>query len=418
MVSPNKAKEKRSSSRQKQSYPRRSSQSGGSINHEGSTLPQLDFEPGYDIPLSASWTLTRGTTRYIWQRRMRKKQLSKQAKKCTAIQRCPSALKMLEPLINGLWTNLLKDRSAESYRPRTYIRGQILVDFIIEKPDKDPSTAEMPAKEEVPEPWTLFKDVSSCVEGPPSRAKKSSAEAHPNNLSMVVLQIENQHLRPLFEIPMKGEIVSGNGKQFVNNPFKDWCEKLNIKQRFASVKHPQTNGMVERANRSLGEGNSLENDGDAMFIELIKKYDDSSEEELEEDGNVVTREELSVGNDPESLRGISNFTRRGRGMHIFVGNFIYVSDLLIVEDISSVIDFSLSQVVHGRPFVEVFNMTYDSSLGIVKFTNGTDEIAYMMPHKIEQFKSLSNMEKEHKQSVYFRSEKDKRRGVDYVMNKK
>ncbi|GJV71264.1 reverse transcriptase domain-containing protein [Tanacetum coccineum] len=32
------------------------------------------------------------------------------------------------------------------------------------------------------------------------------------------------------------------------------CEKLNIKQRFASVKHPQTNGQVERANRSLGEG--------------------------------------------------------------------------------------------------------------------------------------------------------------------
>ncbi|GKE98758.1 reverse transcriptase domain-containing protein, partial [Tanacetum coccineum] len=35
---------------------------------------------------------------------------------------------------------------------------------------------------------------------------------------------------------------------------KDWCEKLNIRQRFASVKHPQTNGHVERANRSLREG--------------------------------------------------------------------------------------------------------------------------------------------------------------------
>ncbi|GJS65354.1 hypothetical protein Tco_0679918 [Tanacetum coccineum] len=37
-----------------------------------------------------------------------------------------------------------------------------------------------------------------------------------------------------------------------------------------------------------------ENDGDIMFVELIKKYDDSSEEELEEDDNVVTREELGV----------------------------------------------------------------------------------------------------------------------------
>ncbi|GJV70845.1 reverse transcriptase domain-containing protein [Tanacetum coccineum] len=53
---------------------------------------------------------------------------------------------------------------------------------------------------------------------------------------------------------LPGEIISDNGKQFSDNPFKDWCEKLNIAQRFASVKHPQSNGLVERANRSLGEG--------------------------------------------------------------------------------------------------------------------------------------------------------------------
>nr|GEX67171.1 reverse transcriptase domain-containing protein [Tanacetum cinerariifolium] len=39
-----------------------------------------------------------------------------------------------------------------------------------------------------------------------------------------------------------------------DNPFKDWCEKLCIRQCFASVKHPQANDLVERANRSLGEG--------------------------------------------------------------------------------------------------------------------------------------------------------------------
>nr|GEU82006.1 reverse transcriptase domain-containing protein [Tanacetum cinerariifolium] len=55
-----------------------------------------------------------------------------------------------------------------------------------------------------------------------------------------------------FGIP--GEIISDNGKQFADNPFKDWCDKLNITQRFASVKHSQSNGLVKRANRSLGEG--------------------------------------------------------------------------------------------------------------------------------------------------------------------
>ncbi|GJX98704.1 reverse transcriptase domain-containing protein [Tanacetum coccineum] len=49
--------------------------------------------------------------------------------------------------------------------------------------------------------------------------------------------------------------ITGNQvKKFVDNPFKDWCEKLNITQRFASVKHPQSNRLVKRANRSLSEG--------------------------------------------------------------------------------------------------------------------------------------------------------------------
>ncbi|GJZ86758.1 reverse transcriptase domain-containing protein [Tanacetum coccineum] len=55
-----------------------------------------------------------------------------------------------------------------------------------------------------------------------------------------------------FRLPR--EIISDNGKQFSGDPFKNWCEKLNIVQRFASVKQPQSNGLVERENRSLGEG--------------------------------------------------------------------------------------------------------------------------------------------------------------------
>ncbi|GKA97873.1 reverse transcriptase domain-containing protein [Tanacetum coccineum] len=55
-----------------------------------------------------------------------------------------------------------------------------------------------------------------------------------------------------FELPR--EIISDNRKQFWDNPFKDWCEKLCIRQHFASVKHPQTNGLVERVNHSLREG--------------------------------------------------------------------------------------------------------------------------------------------------------------------
>ncbi|GJR81528.1 hypothetical protein Tco_0152313 [Tanacetum coccineum] len=139
--------------------------------------------------------------------------------------------------------------------------------------------------------------------------------------------------------------------------------------------------------------NEQGNDGDVMFVELIKKYDDSSKEELEEDDNIIMRKHLEPMEDPESLRGISNFTGRVTRMHVFVGNFTYVLDFIIVEDIRSVINPRLSQVVLGKPFDELSNMTCDLSLRIVNFTNRADKITYKMPHKIEQFNSLSDLEK-------------------------
>ncbi|GKA37149.1 hypothetical protein Tco_0723714 [Tanacetum coccineum] len=119
----------------------------------------------------------------------------------------------------------------------------------------------------------------------------------------------------------------------------------------------------------------------------------------------------------DSNRGVRNFTGRIKGMHIFVGNFTYIIDFMIFDEISSIIDPRLSQVVLGRPFVKMSNMTHDPPEGVVRFTNGNDEVAYKMPHKIEQYNSLLNIEKKYTNSVYLRNEEDKRRGVEYVMSK-
>nr|GEU75452.1 hypothetical protein [Tanacetum cinerariifolium] len=75
------------------------------------------------------------------------------------------------------------------------------------------------------------------------------------------------HAGPRFGLP--GEIISDKEKQFRDNLFKDWCEKLNIRQHFASIKHPQANGLVKRENRSLGEG---------MYARLDKGSKDCKEE--------------------------------------------------------------------------------------------------------------------------------------------
>ncbi|GKE90936.1 reverse transcriptase domain-containing protein [Tanacetum coccineum] len=51
------------------------------------------------------------------------------------------------------------------YRPRTSIKEQILADFIVERPDEESSDEPMVESEELPEPWTLFTDGSSCIDG-------------------------------------------------------------------------------------------------------------------------------------------------------------------------------------------------------------------------------------------------------------
>ncbi|GJS16791.1 reverse transcriptase domain-containing protein [Tanacetum coccineum] len=226
------------------------------------------------------------------------------------------------------------------YRPRTAIKGQILADFIVERPEDESPDELIAEPEALPEPWTLFTDghihnstrfrfeatnneaayeatnsrppdrrandvknlqanvdsrlcaqfkhafrpqiggrqsnpngyycrpsiwmarklskgsANDCSSAPP--VPKSAAELDPHHSPHGHFINGDRHRRPSPEGQVKfglpGKIILDNRKQFRDNPFKDWCEKLCISQCLASVKHPQANGLVERANRSLGEG--------------------------------------------------------------------------------------------------------------------------------------------------------------------
>jgi ribonuclease HI len=52
-----------------------------------------------------------------------------------------------------------------------------------------------------------------------------------------------------FRIPRV--LVSDNGRQFDNGPFRELCAQLNIKNHYSSPRHPQANGQVEVTNRTL-----------------------------------------------------------------------------------------------------------------------------------------------------------------------
>ncbi|GKC46851.1 reverse transcriptase domain-containing protein [Tanacetum coccineum] len=51
------------------------------------------------------------------------------------------------------------------YRPRVSVNGQILADFIVERPEEDSSDTMIEAEEELLKPWILFTDGSSYTDG-------------------------------------------------------------------------------------------------------------------------------------------------------------------------------------------------------------------------------------------------------------
>jgi hypothetical protein len=52
-----------------------------------------------------------------------------------------------------------------------------------------------------------------------------------------------------FGVP--SELMVDNGKQFDNQDFRELCSSIGMKAVFAFVYHPQSNGVVERANRKI-----------------------------------------------------------------------------------------------------------------------------------------------------------------------
>nr|GEX44382.1 reverse transcriptase domain-containing protein [Tanacetum cinerariifolium] len=60
------------------------------------------------------------------------------------------------------WSVMLGEYNI-TYRPRTLVKGQILADFLVEKPDEAPPDMSMVNTPQ--EPWTLFTDRSLCIDG-------------------------------------------------------------------------------------------------------------------------------------------------------------------------------------------------------------------------------------------------------------
>jgi hypothetical protein len=58
----------------------------------------------------------------------------------------------------------------------------------------------------------------------------------------------------VFRFGVPHSIIIDNGTNFTSKEFKNYCESMEIKLKFASVAHPKTNGQVKKANGLICNG--------------------------------------------------------------------------------------------------------------------------------------------------------------------
>jgi hypothetical protein len=134
--------------------------------------------------------------------------------------------------------------------------------------------------------------------------------------------------------------------------------------------------------------------------------------------NDIVKTRLGPRRDPKYPEGVCNFFGRIKGLHVFVGDFTYITDFMVVEDLVNVIDCRLSHVVFSKPFVEKSKLEYDEINGTIRFANKTDRITYKMPNKMKEFHFVPRFDLDKIGACEDINEEDRNKGMGYVWEKR
>ncbi|GKA01137.1 hypothetical protein Tco_0673802 [Tanacetum coccineum] len=102
----------------------------------------------------------------------------------------------------------------------------------------------------------------------------------------------------------------------------------------------------------------------------------------------IMSEGLKSRRKPSNPEKISNFIGRIKGFKVFVGNFTYECDFVMLEDTTNVTDHYLGGMVFGKPFVKETGLIYNKYEGTVTFKREEEKITFKMPHKMKRFKHI------------------------------
>ncbi|GJW54706.1 hypothetical protein Tco_0098791 [Tanacetum coccineum] len=105
--------------------------------------------------------------------------------------------------------------------------------------------------------------------------------------------------------------------------------------------------------------------------------------------NWIISNRLEPRRKPSNPKTKCNFVGRAKGLRVFVGNFTYECDFMVLKDMTSVIDHYLGSVVFRKPFMEAIGLVYIKDEGTVIFERDKEKIVFKMPHKMDMFKHIN-----------------------------
>ncbi|GJT35293.1 putative reverse transcriptase domain-containing protein [Tanacetum coccineum] len=119
--------------------------------------------------------------------------------------------------------------------------------------------------------------------------------------------------------------------------------------------------------------------------------------------NKIRNKSFQARRNPCQPYKICNFVGRARNVHAFVRCFIYVMNFMILEDLGNAINGRLSEVVLRKPFVEASKLTYDESLGLIRFAHRDDGVVFRMSQRTQELDPVSPLEKDKFEAFFVES---------------
>ncbi|GKB56134.1 hypothetical protein Tco_0912320 [Tanacetum coccineum] len=187
----------------------------------------------------------------------------------------------------------------------------------------------------------------------------------------------------------------------------------------AQMNFTSTNNLTREELQGKGIKNETKEEGNVktittecedheMTVESKEEFREETEDEIKEEeedclkhfNTFPTMKELRLhynwimSNRLEPRRKLSNpkknynFVGRVRGLKVFIGNFTYECDFMVLKDTTNVIDHYLGLLVFGKPFMDATELVYNKEEGMVVFERDKERIIFKTPHKMDMFKHI------------------------------